>query len=104
MAIGTAICELSAAFTPIFPGEWNLESYPLGVDPDDVVMVNSGSTDNLSVTVPSYGEYAFRLTSEDGRTMDYPYIFFPCETVEFMFGGTAVIDGAILNFGDVEIE
>lgn len=74
MPVGTAICELEANLVPLFDGEWSVTDYPISVDPSEIVLAGGSGGDNLSVVVPDFGDYVFRLTSES-RTMDYPYQF-----------------------------
>lgn len=103
MNVGTAICDaLTISLSPIFNGEWSVFDVPDGVDPSGVVIVNSGETDNATVTVPDFGRYDFRLTAGT-RVIDYPVEFSPCDrTLDYFYAGTSIITGGQINFGEVD--
>ena len=77
MPVGTSLCDLSENLVPLFDGDWSVQSYPEGVDPEAIVLTGGTASYNLSVSVPEFGDYVFRLSSDE-RTVDYPVSFESC--------------------------
>jgi hypothetical protein len=95
MPVGTALCELEANLVPAFDGDWSVFEYPISVDPSGIVLTGGQDGNNLSVTVPQFGDYIFRLSSE-GRTLDYPYEF-SCNGQYFLDLEGVANDGTAFN-------